>query len=286
MVAGKISRRDGKNCWVANCSARPADLQPGVCATRNCPHSHIGVYPQKQRGLNYVGVAMPVGQITPKQMLRVAEIADLYGSGEIRLTVWQNFIIPNVPDAYVETVEKGAATKWVSTRSNRLLRGGLIACTGNSYCKFAQTNTKAHALDSADYLGKEITLDLPHQHPSHRLPEFLRATLHGRHRFAGHEGQRRGRIPCFHRRRFRRQTRRRAARFFPASRSEDLKPTLEKMLKGYLRHRATGRNVSKIHRAPRLEHVAGDFHQRRMTTPPPEERSHLDRRTAGRAAGR
>ncbi|MDE3068935.1 MAG: precorrin-3B synthase, partial [Verrucomicrobiota bacterium] len=87
------------------------------------PHSHLGVYSQKQKGLNYVGVAVPVGQITPKQMIRVAEIADLYGSGEIRLTVWQNFIIPNVPNAYVETVKKALRKIGFDTRQS-LVRGG------------------------------------------------------------------------------------------------------------------------------------------------------------------
>src|SRR5262249_5664481 len=94
------------------------------------PHSHLGVFPQKQKGLNYIGVALPVGQMTPKQMLRIAEIAELYGSGEIRLTVWQNFIIPNVPDAYVETVKKVVGKAGFSTQQS-LLRGGLVACTGN-----------------------------------------------------------------------------------------------------------------------------------------------------------
>jgi len=124
------------------------------------PHSHLGVYAQKQKGLNYIGVAMPVGQITPKQMLRIAEIADLYGSGEIRLTVWQNFIIPNVPDAYVETVKKTLRKAGFDTQQS-LLRGGIIACTGNSYCKFAQSNTKGAALALGDYLDKRITLDTP-----------------------------------------------------------------------------------------------------------------------------
>ena len=59
-------------------------------ASQELPHSHVGDFPQKQRGLNYVGATCPVGQITPKQMLRLAELAELYGSGEIRLTVWQN----------------------------------------------------------------------------------------------------------------------------------------------------------------------------------------------------
>jgi len=49
-------------------------------------------------------VAVPVGNITPKQMLRLADLSDNYGSGEVRLSVWQNLIIPNIPDAFVETV--------------------------------------------------------------------------------------------------------------------------------------------------------------------------------------
>jgi ferredoxin-nitrite reductase len=138
----------------------PYDSAQMRWASQELPHSHIGDFPQKQRGLNYVGVAMSVGQITPKQMLRVAEIADLYGSGEIRLTVWQNLIIPNVPDAYVETVKKALRKIGFDTKQS-LLRGGLIACTGNSYCKFAQANTKDTATALADYLDKKLTLDKP-----------------------------------------------------------------------------------------------------------------------------
>ena len=138
----------------------PYDAAHMRWASQELPHSHIGDYPQKQRGLNYVGVAVPVGEITPKQMIRVAEIADLYGSGEIRLTVWQNFIIPNVPDAYVETVKKALRRIGLDTEQSPL-RGGLIACTGNSYCKFAQANTKGTARILADYLDKRVSLDKP-----------------------------------------------------------------------------------------------------------------------------
>jgi ferredoxin-nitrite reductase len=118
------------------------------------------VYPQKQSGLNYIGATVPVGQITTKQMQRVAEIADLYGSGEVRLTVWQNFIIPNVADTYVTTVVKALRKLGFDTQQSNL-RSGIIACTGNSYCKFAQANTKGHALELADYLDKRVKLDQP-----------------------------------------------------------------------------------------------------------------------------
>jgi ferredoxin-nitrite reductase len=224
----------------------PADLKFQI-SNPEFPHSHIGVYPQRQKGLNYVGVAMPVGQIAPKQMLRVAEIADLYGSGEIRLTVWQNFIIPNVPDAYVETVKKALKKIGFDTQQS-LLRGGLIACTGNSYCKFAQSNTKGHALALADYLDKKFALDTPinihvtgcpNSCAQHYMGDIgllgtkvkTTASGEGYHVFVGGGfgvNQAVGR------------------QVFNGIGFDELKETLEKMLKGYLRHRTAGEPFQKF----------------------------------------
>ena len=138
----------------------PYDAAQMRWASHELPHSHVGDFPQKQRGLNYVGATCPVGQITPKQMLRLAELADLYGSGEVRLTVWQNFIIPNVSDAFVPTLKKALEKAGFATRQSHIA-SGVIACTGNSYCKFAQSNTKGHALELIKHLEKKIQLDAP-----------------------------------------------------------------------------------------------------------------------------
>ncbi len=219
----------------------PAQIQH---PSQSAPHTHLGVHPQKQSGLNYVGVAMPVGQITPKQMIRIAEIADLYGSGEIRLTVWQNFIIPNVPDHFVETVKKALRRIGFDTQQS-LLRGGLIACTGNSYCKYAQANTKGHAIALADFLDKKITLDLPinihltgcpHSCAQHYMGDIgLLGTKikceEGYHVFVGggfgaHQAVGR--------------------QVFSNIVFEELKPTLEKMLRGYLRHREQGETFQRF----------------------------------------
>jgi ferredoxin-nitrite reductase len=227
----------------------PADLKFETSSLKSPlpPHSHIGVFPQKQAGLNYVGVAMPVGQITPKQMLRVAEIAELYGSGEIRLTVWQNFIIPNVPDAYVETVKKALKKIGFDTQQS-LLRGGLIACTGNSFCKFAQANTKGHAAALADYLDKKFKLDLPiNIHltgcPNSCAQHYMgdigllgtkvknTASGEGYHVFVGGgfgANQAVGR------------------QVFSGIGFDELKTTLEKILKGYLKHRQPGETFQKF----------------------------------------
>jgi ferredoxin-nitrite reductase len=172
-------------------------------------------------------------------MLRIAEIADLYGTGEIRLTVWQNFIIPNVPDAFVETVKKALRKAGFDTQQSNL-RSGLLACTGSSYCKFAQSNTKGQALELADYLEKKITLDVPvnihltgcpNSCAQHYMGDIgllgARAKISGEsvdgyHVFVGGgfgKNQAVGR------------------QVFTAIAFDDLKLTLEKMLKGYLRHR-------------------------------------------------
>jgi ferredoxin-nitrite reductase len=201
-------------------------------------HSHIGVYAQKQKGLNFVGVAMPVGQITPKQMVRVAEIADLYGSGEIRLTVWQNFIIPNVPDAFVDTVRKALRRVGFDTQQSHL-RGGLIACTGNSYCKYAQSNTKAHALALADHLEKKLTLDqpinihltgCPNSCAQHYMGDIglLGTKVKGVESYHVFVGGGFGTHQAVGR------------QVFSGIAFDDLKPTLEKSLKGFLRHRNPG----------------------------------------------
>src|SRR5258708_304270 len=84
----------------------------------------------------------------------------MFGMMRFRLTVWQNLIIPNIPDAFVETVKKALVKMGFDWKQSNL-RSGIIACTGNSYCKFASSNTKGHALELADHLDKKFQLDQP-----------------------------------------------------------------------------------------------------------------------------
>jgi ferredoxin-nitrite reductase len=138
----------------------PLDPSPVVSTTKKIPHSHIGAYPQKQAGLHYLGIAVPVGQLTPGQFERVADIADRHGSGEIRLTVWQNFILPNIPEISLEAVKNEIREIGFDWKQSNLA-SGVIACTGNTYCKFSLTGTKAHALALIEYLEPRVQLDVP-----------------------------------------------------------------------------------------------------------------------------
>lgn len=144
------------------CPLDRVPLIPGslVHASESFPHSHIGAYPQKQPNLHYLGVAFPAGQITPGQMLRLAELAENYGSGDIRLTVWQNLVIPNIPEAYLETVKKAVQRIGLDWRQSHIA-SGIVACTGNRYCKYSSTDTKSHAVQLTKYLEKRIAPDQP-----------------------------------------------------------------------------------------------------------------------------
>jgi ferredoxin-nitrite reductase len=123
-------------------------------------HGHVGVHRQKQPGLNYLGVVLPVGRITSGQMRGLAEISERFGSGTLRLTVWQNLLISDVADENVGVCVAAIQALGLGVEASAIRRG-LVACTGNAGCKFAAANTKGHALRLADYLEARVAVDLP-----------------------------------------------------------------------------------------------------------------------------
>jgi ferredoxin-nitrite reductase len=122
--------------------------------------AHIGMHAQKQAGLNWIGVALPVGRMTVAQMRGIAAVARQYGDGDIRLTVWQNFLISGVPDAQAAAACAAIEALGFGTRANAL-RAGLVACTGNTGCKFAASDTKRHADEIAAWCETRVVIDTP-----------------------------------------------------------------------------------------------------------------------------
>jgi ferredoxin-nitrite reductase len=122
--------------------------------------AHIGVHAQKQPGLNWIGVALPVGKLTLEQMRGLARIAQEHGDGDIRLTVWQNLLISGVPDAAVAEVAARIAALGLDTRATSI-RAGLVACTGATGCKFAAAHTKEDAITIADHVDAHVQVDQP-----------------------------------------------------------------------------------------------------------------------------
>ena len=121
---------------------------------------HIGIYPQQQPGLNYVGLHVPVGRLTAEDMFALARLAEVYGSGEIRLTVEQNVIIPHIPDTRVELFKQEPLLQRFSLEPGMLGRS-LVSCTGSQFCNFALIETKQRAVALIHELEAELSLPRP-----------------------------------------------------------------------------------------------------------------------------
>jgi ferredoxin-nitrite reductase len=135
---------------LSRCEPRPSEDR----------QAHIGIHPQTQPEMRYIGLALPVGRMTSEQMRGLAAIAERFGSSELRLTVWQNVFLPDIHEADVDDVKLAVeqlGLDWQATS----FRAGLVACTGNTGCKFAAANTKGQAMIIAQYLEQRLTLETP-----------------------------------------------------------------------------------------------------------------------------
>nr|CAD1827019.1 unnamed protein product [Ananas comosus var. bracteatus] len=115
------------------------------------------LHPQKQPGLSFVGLHIPVGRLQASDMFELARLADQYSSGELRLTVEQNIIIPNVKDTQVEALLKEPLLEKFSPYPSLLMKS-LVACTGNQFCGQAIIETKARALKVTEEVEKLVSV--------------------------------------------------------------------------------------------------------------------------------
>ena len=129
------------------------------------------------------------------------------------------------------------------------VRSGVVACTGNAYCKFAATNTKAHALALADHLEKRFQLDVPVNIHVTGCPNSCAQHYIGDIGLLGAKVKQAGEsVEGYHvfvgggfgdQRAVGRQV-------FSGLPFEQVKSTLEQMVKGYLRHRLLGETFQQF----------------------------------------
>jgi sulfite reductase (ferredoxin) len=117
---------------------------------------HLGVHRQKQHGLSYVGASVLRGRIAPVQLRKVAELAEVHGDGHVRLTVQQNILLINLPEARVRQVADELNLSGLPVSVSAFARG-TVACTGSEFCKLALTETKGFAR----WLTRELEERLP-----------------------------------------------------------------------------------------------------------------------------
>src|SRR5450755_2466074 len=205
--------------------------------------AHIGTHKQKQDGLNWIGVLLPVGKLTGEQMRGLARIAQDLGDGDIRLTVWQNLLLSGVRDDNVALASAAIEQLGLSVTSSQL-RAGLVACTGNAGCKFAASDTKRHAAEIGDWCEPRVEVDTPlnihltgchHSCAQHYISDIglIAAkvpvgeeddTVEGYHLFAGGGFGANADV---------------GQEIYHDLKAEDAPKTVEKLLKAYLSHRVS-----------------------------------------------
>src|SRR5207248_9901374 len=93
-------------------------------------------------------MAVPVGRITTAQMRGVADLAERYGNGDVRVTVGQNVVLCNVPEHRLGALTEEPLLKELPYDPSPIMRG-LVSCTGSDYCGLALIETKGYALQVA-----------------------------------------------------------------------------------------------------------------------------------------
>ena len=121
---------------------------------------HLGIHRQSQPDRYYLGIVLPLGRWNRSQVQGLGEIAARYGSGAIRLTPWQNIILPDLKSADLERVQSLITELGLIHTANHpssLLR----ACAGSNGCQFGATDTQRDAIDLSNYIAANFTLDRP-----------------------------------------------------------------------------------------------------------------------------
>ncbi|MCC5602062.1 precorrin-3B synthase [Nostoc sp. CHAB 5714] len=132
----------------------------GLGERSNANYQHIGIHPQRQKDLFYLGVVLPLGRLQSSQMRGLADLATKYGSGTLRLTPWQNLLLTDVPQQWVGDVLREIAFLGLDSSATNI-KSALVACSGKKGCAASATDTKNHALALAEYLETRVTLDCP-----------------------------------------------------------------------------------------------------------------------------
>lgn len=131
----------------------------GSSLTRRSGGDHIGVTRQSD-GAAVVGLLAPVGRLTGDELVELGRLAARYGSGEVRLTVQQNVLLPGVMPAELPRLRAEPLLGRLSPSPSPWLRG-LVACTGIDYCHYSLIDTKGEALALSAALAARYELRQP-----------------------------------------------------------------------------------------------------------------------------
>jgi ferredoxin-nitrite reductase len=116
---------------------------------------HVGVHAQRQPGLRFVGLAVPVGRMAATELVELAHLARDFGDGTLRLTARQDAVLPGVPEERVPELLATPLIRRYSPHPKPFTRS-VVACTSAPFCKFGIANMKEHGRELASFLDDEL----------------------------------------------------------------------------------------------------------------------------------
>jgi sulfite reductase (ferredoxin) len=207
---------------------------------------HLGIHPQKQPGIFYIGIPIAGGILSGEQLLCIADLVEQYAQGEVRFSAGQNLLLPfvegrNCKALAIEMEKIGLPLM------NSAFRDGTVACTGAQFCKMGIVETKQFSKGLIAELDKRmpafpspLTINVTgcgngcaHHHVSDIGLEGKKIKVDGKSRDAysfrlgGALGQE--------------STLSRAIGY--QCTSEEVPDAIERLLQGYLRNRTEGESV-------------------------------------------
>jgi ferredoxin-nitrite reductase len=143
------------------------NAQPALWMTGTTPFQRrelLGVHAQPQPGQVRVGILVPTGRLSARECREIAHLAETYSSGEVRLTVEQNILLPNVREDAVDSLLNEPALTRKSARLKvhpGLIEGHVVSCTGAEFCGLALIETKANAESLGPKLQELVDVPRP-----------------------------------------------------------------------------------------------------------------------------
>ena len=150
-------------------------IVPGTVTLQTLPDAYVrwtkaNVRRQKQQGYACVTVRLPLGDFTAGQAQVLADLAESYGDGTVRLTIGQNFVLRWVPINAVEAFYKRLKAAALDAPDADTI-ADVVSCPGAETCRLAVTQSRG--------LGRLLT-----EHLS-RHPELVDAVPSGDIKISG-----------------------------------------------------------------------------------------------------
>ncbi|KXA91965.1 hypothetical protein AKJ63_00225 [candidate division MSBL1 archaeon SCGC-AAA259D18] len=119
---------------------------------------HVGVQEQKD-GNFYINIPVLGGGLSSEQLRRAAEIAEEYGSGDLRTTPYQNLILLNVAEESLDGALTELKKTGLSVEGSRL-RWESVGCASDFCASSPEYHPKAVAREIIEHLEKNVGKEL------------------------------------------------------------------------------------------------------------------------------